>query len=305
MVFTTMRTLTFPKWYVAIIPLFALAFLLVSCNSNSGSTASNSASSSLQTQQTTSADSSMQAASPKDSALAQARASLSSMNAEHLTGKHTVILHTSKGDITLELDANAAPKTVTNFVLLAKAGYYDNLTFHRVINNFMIQGGDPSGNGTGGESVFGPTFEDEINADSYGLQNIKVKDVAQGQQIPPGMENLSLKDVYTQQGMHFNSSLKSIPMARGIIAMANRGPDTNGSQFFILQSDAPAKDLSGKYTVFGKVTSGMDVVDAIAGVETEAMKNKKENPNCDGMGQGGCGEDKPVVPVTFTVEVKS
>ena len=102
-----------------------------------------------------------------------------------LTGKHTVILHTSMGDVILELDADSAPKTVTNFVVLSRIGYYNGLTFHRVIKDFMIQGGDPNGNGTGGASVFGPTFEDE-------------------------------------------TANNPIPLARGAIAMANRGPDTNG-----------------------------------------------------------------------------
>src|SRR3989339_1484944 len=83
-------------------------------------------------------------------------------NGEMLTGKHTVVLKTSEGDLTLELDADSAPKTVTNFVALAEAGYYDGLIFHRVIPDFMIQGGDPNGNGTGGESIFGGEFEDEI-----------------------------------------------------------------------------------------------------------------------------------------------
>ncbi|MDD5751464.1 MAG: peptidylprolyl isomerase, partial [Candidatus Peribacteraceae bacterium] len=135
-----------------------------------------------------------------------------------LSGKHTVILKTSEGDITLELDADKAPKTVTNFVVLARAGYYNGLTFHRVIPDFMIQGGDPNGNGTGGESVFGPTFEDEIQGND-------------------------------------------LPMERGMIAMANRGPDTNGSQFFIITKEGGTPWLVGKHTVFGKVTKGMDNVD--------------------------------------------
>ncbi len=277
-VVSVMRKIRMSRWYVAIIPLFALAFLLVSC-SNASNTSSGSNTSSAAATQTAS----MPTATPKADELAAARASF---KGTLLAGKHTVILHTSKGDITFQLDAGAAPKTVTNFLTLAQAKYYDNLTFHRVINKFMIQGGDPSGNGTGGESIFGPSFEDEINADSYGLQKIKVRDVAQGQQIPPGMQDMSLKDVYAQQGMHFNSALKSIPFKRGVIAMANRGPDTNGSQFFILQNEATAKDLMGKYTVFGKVTAGMNVVDAIAATPT---------------GQN----DMPTTPVTFTVEVKS
>ncbi len=158
-----------------------------------------------------------------------------------LSGKHSVILKTSKGDVTVELDADKAPKTVTNFIVLSQAGYYNGLTFHRVMQDFMIQGGDPNGNGTGGESIFGPEFEDEI------------------------------KD-------------NDLLMDRGMIAMANRGPNTNGSQFFIITKEGGTPWLIGKHTVFGKVTKGMDIVDAISKVPT--------------------GEaNKPIDPMTFEVEV--
>lgn len=156
-----------------------------------------------------------------------------------LTGTHTVVLETSKGDITLELDAAKAQKTVTNFMLLARSGYYDGLTFHRVIPDFMIQGGDPNGDGTGGTSIYGESFEDEQN---------------------------------------------DLPMVRGAIAMANRGPNTNGSQFFIVQAEATPW-LQGRHTIFGRVTMGMDIVDAIANVERDA-------------------NDKPVEPVTYEVKVQ-
>lgn len=201
-----------------------------------------------------------------------------------LKGDHTVILHTSLGDITLELDADAAPKTVTNFIALAKTGYYDELTFHRVIPDFMIQGGDPSGNGTGGESVFGAVFEDEINADSYGLDKKMLKDEVDGD-LPPELADASIKDYLTLQGYKFDDDLKSLPMKKGAIAMANRGPNTNGSQFFIIQRDGGTDWLEGKHTVFGMVTDGLDVVDTIANVESGA-------------------NDLPVEPVTFTVEIK-
>lgn len=201
-----------------------------------------------------------------------------------LKGKHTVILHTSLGDITLKLDANAAPKTVTNFIALAKMGYYDGLTFHRVIPDFMIQGGDPAGNGTGGESVFGATFEDEINANSYKLQKQKLEDAVDGE-LPPELKDATVKEYLALQGYKFNDALKSLPMKRGAIAMANRGPNTNGSQFFIIQRKDGTPWLEGKHTVFGQVTDGMDVVDAIAAVATGA-------------------NDMPVEPVTYTVEIK-
>ncbi|MBI4129463.1 peptidylprolyl isomerase [Candidatus Peregrinibacteria bacterium] len=154
-----------------------------------------------------------------------------------LTGKHTLILSTSEGNMTLELDADLAPKTVTNFVTLAKQRYFDNLTFHRIIPGFMIQGGDPKGDGTGGKSIFGETFEDEIN---------------------------------------------EMKLVRGTIAMANRGPNTNGSQFFIVHA-AATPWLDGRHTAFGNVTDGLDVLDAIAKLGDESGKPKK--------------------PVTFTVEV--
>jgi cyclophilin family peptidyl-prolyl cis-trans isomerase len=160
-----------------------------------------------------------------------------------MSGKHTVIMKTSKGDITLELDADAAPKTATNFIALAKSGYYNGLTFHRVIPGFMIQGGDPSGNGTGGNSIYGETFEDEIDE---------------------------------------NSSLYEIGYQAGVIAMANRGPNTNGSQFFIMDADYP---LPPNYTIFGRVTKGQDVVHAIATVDRDPSN------------------DMPTTPVTFTVQV--
>jgi cyclophilin family peptidyl-prolyl cis-trans isomerase len=131
----------------------------------------------------------------------------------------TATLHTNHGAIELELHDDDAPATVANFRKLAGEGFYDGVVFHRVIPDFMIQGGDPTGTGSGGP---GYTFEDEFN---------------------------------------------DHPVARGALAMANAGPNTNGSQFFIVTADA-CPWLDGKHTVFGQVTSGMDVVDAISQVET-------------------------------------
>jgi peptidyl-prolyl cis-trans isomerase B (cyclophilin B) len=131
----------------------------------------------------------------------------------------TATMHTNHGPIGLEFFDDDAPKTVDNFQKLSRDGYYDGLIFHRVIPDFMIQGGCPEGTGTGGP---GYEFEDEIN-------DHKVE--------------------------------------RGALAMANRGPDTNGSQFFIVTT-AAAPWLDGKHTVFGRVTSGMEAVDAIESLET-------------------------------------
>ena len=141
----------------------------------------------------------------------------------HPVSSTAATIKTAKGDINVVLYPQDAPKTVENFATLAKYGYYNNLTFHRVEAGFVIQGGDPKGNGTGGISIFGPTFEDELNASTSSYQT-----------------------GYTE----------------GVLAMANRGPNTNGSQFFIMLADNPS--LPKNYTIFGKVTSGMEIVRKIA-----------------------------------------
>ena len=140
-------------------------------------------------------------------------------------------LHTNHGAIEVELFDEDAPKTVDNFRKLARDGFYDGLIFHRVIPDFMIQGGCPQGTGTGGP---GYTFEDEINDHK---------------------------------------------VVRGALAMANAGPNTNGSQFFIVTADE-APWLDGKHTVFGRVTSGMDVVDRISEIDRDSS-------------------DRPLAPVTI------
>jgi cyclophilin family peptidyl-prolyl cis-trans isomerase len=142
-------------------------------------------------------------------------------------GRHAVI-ETDTGAIEIEFFAADAPTAVENFRLLAEHGYYDGLTFHRIVKGFMIQGGDPSGDGTGGASAWGGTFADEIDASSRLYQ-----------------------DGYR----------------RGIVAMANAGPNTNGSQFFIMHADYP---LPPNYVIFARVTSGIDVLDALANTPTTA-----------------------------------
>ena len=135
-----------------------------------------------------------------------------------------ITLTTNFGDITFQTFDMEAPKTAANFVKLAREGFYNGLTFHRVIEGFMIQGGDPNGDGSGGP---GYTFEDEIDpANALYQQNYK----------------------------------------KGIVAMANRGPNTNGSQFFIMLEDTP---LPPQYTIFGKVIAGQEVVDAIGKVKAD------------------------------------
>ena len=150
----------------------------------------------------------------------------------------TAVIETNKGNIKLELLEEDAPKTTENFRLLAEKNYYDGVIFHRVIKNFMIQGGDPLGEGFGGESAWGGRFDDEIDR---------------------------------------SSPLYSGVYEKGTVAMANAGPNTNGSQFFIMHIDYP---LPPSYTKFGRVIEGQGVVDDIANVTT---------------GQG----DKPVEPVVM------
>jgi cyclophilin family peptidyl-prolyl cis-trans isomerase len=138
------------------------------------------------------------------------------------------VLHTNRGRIELELFDDDAPKTVDNFRRLSTDGFYDGVVFHRVIPDFMIQGGDPTGTGTGGP---GYEFGDEINEHR---------------------------------------------IVRGTLAMANAGPNTNGSQFFLVTADATPW-LDGKHTVFGRVTDGMDVVDEISNTERDARDRPRDD----------------------------
>ncbi len=168
---------------------------------------------------------------------------------EAVEGERLLEMKTNLGTITIKLFPDHAPKAVENFITHSEEGYYDGVTFHRVIPGFMIQGGDPEGTGSGGESIYGEPFENEISPNLYHL--------------------------------------------RGALSMANAGPDTNGSQFFIVQSEELGSALGegypeeiinayesmggtpwldGKHTVFGQVVKGMEVVDKIASVETQSDK---------------------------------
>lgn len=174
------------------------------------------------------------------------------------------VISTSLGDIKLVLYPEAAPKTVENFVGLAKKGYYDGTLWHRVIKDFMIQGGDPlskdedpSNDGTGGESLWGGKFADEINAKSLGLSDQQIKD----------LEN---------QGYKYTDKVQSYKMEPGVIAMANSGPDTNGSQFFIVTTQSQSH-LDGRHTVFGKVIEGLEVAVKISEVATDENNRPQEN----------------------------
>ena len=178
------------------------------------------------------------------------------------SGETVAVMHTTLGDISIRLFADIVPRTVKNFVTHAQNGYYDGLIFHRVIKDFMIQGGDPTGTGCGGESIYGEKFEDEFHPE---LHNIK-----------------------------------------GALSMANAGPNTNGSQFFIVQASTVPEDmleqmrgmtdrgfpentvnayetlggtpwLDFRHSVFGQVFDGMDIVDAIANVKTDGSDRPLED----------------------------
>ncbi|KAG4305130.1 hypothetical protein PORY_001300 [Pneumocystis oryctolagi] len=143
-----------------------------------------------------------------------------------------VILDTTMGPITIELYYNHAPKTCKNFYELSKRGYYNGVIFHRIIPNFIIQGGDPTGTGRGGSSIYGDNFEDEIH---------------------PGLKHTGA----------------------GVISMANSGPGTNGSQFFITLNATPW--LDGKHTIFGRVKQGMRVVQRMGLVKTDSNDRPEED----------------------------
>ncbi|KAF8550476.1 hypothetical protein OG21DRAFT_1513998 [Imleria badia] len=143
----------------------------------------------------------------------------------------SVVLETNMGDIQLELYWDHAPKSCKNFAELAKRGYYNGVTFHRIIADFMIQTGDPTGTGRGGTSIYGQRFEDEIHPE-----------------------------------LRFTGA--------GILAMANSGPNTNGSQFFI--SLAPTPFLDNQHTIFGRVSSGMRVVQRLGAVAVDAQDRPRE-----------------------------
>ncbi len=163
-------------------------------------------------------------------------------------GLHAAIA-LEQGAIEIEFLPDAAPKAVENFRLLAEHGYYDGVTFHRIVKGFMLQGGDPAGTGMGGMSAWGGKFDDEIKADS---------------------------------------ALYKAGYKRGILAMANSGPNTNGSQFFIMHGDYP---LPPAYVIFARVTKGLDVVDMIA-----------KAPVVMGMDGGMSQPVKPVVMKKVTVK---
>lgn len=197
-------------------------------------------------------------------------------------GAGRAILHTSMGDIEITFYGESAPKTIDNFKQLAEKNYYNNLTWHRVIKSFMIQTGDPKGDGTGGESADGATFADEINADSLGLdkQIVGSTPSVYGQistADKPKYAQMTVKQYYESKGSKYDMSVTSHKLVAGSVAMANRGPDTNGSQFFIV-TDSPQPHLDGQHTVFASVTKGMDIVKKISEVAVNSETDKPLDP---------------------------
>ncbi|MCW8133501.1 MAG: peptidylprolyl isomerase [Planctomycetota bacterium] len=163
------------------------------------------------------------------------------------------------GTIEIVLLEDMAPNTVANFIELTEKHYYDGLTFHRIVENFMVQGGDPTGTGKGGP---GYAIADEINADDLGIDKVTAKELTEkmgGKPPPPSVADLSLKAIYEKQGFKYRTDIRSLKVTRGVLAMANYGPNTGASQFFITHIDCPW--LDGKHTVFGIVTKGMEFVD--------------------------------------------
>lgn len=158
---------------------------------------------------------------------------------KHSSG-HVAVLETDLGDIKFELLEDEAPQTAENFRLLAERGFYNGLIFHRVVSGFMIQGGDPRGDGTGGETASGAPLPNEINR---------------------------------------SSPLYAGGYRRGLVAMANKGrPETGSSQFFIMHADRSLSQLPPNYTIFGRVVDGMDVVDRIATAPTTSANGERSRP---------------------------
>lgn len=232
----------------------ASSLLLAACSSSTNTSSSSSEAASSSSSDTTS---SSQYAKDLAYAINNPNASFPQLTTDIADNEAAVKIKTSQGDITIKLFPEEAPLAVENFLSHAKEGYYDGIIFHRVINGFMIQGGDPEGNGTGGQSIWAGK-DDSIDAGN-GFKN----------EISAFLYNI-----------------------RGALAMANAGADTNGSQFFINQNPADASgqlssgktpgkiieayknggnpSLDGGYTVFGQVIEGMDVVDKIASSETDS-----------------------------------
>ncbi len=218
-------------------------------------------------------------------------------------------METSFGTVEIELFRHTAPETVDNFITLAETKFYDGIIFHRGIDDFMIQTGDPKGDGTGGP---GYKFEDEMNAVSLGLDEKRAinedgtphpwlglrsqeefnyiilgpllkelgidsqeKMDAKREEFERRLFALTLKDVYENMGYIYRTDIQSYQPLKGYVAMANKGPNTNGSQFFINLVSTPW--LTGKHTVFGKVITGMDIVEAIGNTPTDES-NKPKTP---------------------------
>ena len=181
-----------------------------------------------------------------------------------------VVLETTMGNIKIELYPEAAPFTVNNFRRLVKDGFYDGKIFHRVIDDFMIQTGGYN-QGEEMEDSVGYAFKDEINPKALGLSDTEISTLE-------------------EEGYKFDYTLPSIKLERGVVAMANAGPNTNGSQFFIITAKDGTPWLNGKHTAFGRVVQGMDVCDKIQKVETYKNPDDLYDPK----------NDRPLADVVIT-----
>lgn len=190
--------------------------------------------------------------------------------------EYFAVISTAKGPITILFDVKAAPYTVTSFINLARNGLYNGSRFHRVIKDFMAQGGILPGINSGPYR-----YPNEISATALGLDKIKVKS-ADFILPPPSAAQLetfadrSVEEFYSSLGYTFDNSLPSRPMVRGMIAMANAGPNTNTSQFFLVTGNQEFKGLNGKHTVFGEVIHGMDVVDGLMIVNAQQQRGQSD-----------------------------
>ncbi|KAF8397926.1 hypothetical protein HHK36_016852 [Tetracentron sinense] len=165
-------------------------------------------------------------------------------------GPPEVTLETSMGSFTVELYYKHSPRTCRNFIELSRRGYYDNVKFHRIIKDFIVQGGDPTGTGRGGESIYGKF----------------VVVVAAAMKVGDGLVTVAAVELYSSK---FEDEIKPElkHTGAGILSMANAGPNTNGSQFFITL--APTQSLDGKHTIFGRVCGGMEIIKRLGTVQTD------------------------------------
>jgi peptidyl-prolyl cis-trans isomerase A (cyclophilin A)/peptidyl-prolyl cis-trans isomerase-like 1 len=193
----------------------------------------------------------------------------------NLSAGEKYLVETSVGNFEVELYRDVAPKTVKSFKYLVKKGFYDGVSFHRVINDFMIQTGDPltldddpTNDGTGGA---GYKLKEEINAKGLNLSNTLVKNSYYGKMYPEDhpVQSITLQLLFEKEGYKYKDDLVPLAHDYGVLSMANEGPNTGSSQFFIVTNKDGAHWLDGRHTTFGKVISGFETIDLIQKVKTD------------------------------------